>query len=123
MDDAQKMVECHFQKTKICKGVAVLSARYHQGKRVFAENLAGLGFLQSVLLYKTDPNPRKVHFCGKKWPPNATFNLVFLGLGWPWAGEFIGFIIFCLCFPTQQNLVIPHTREKFPFLSFFFFFF
>ena len=25
--------------------------------------------------------------------PNATFNLFFLGLGWPWVGEFVGFVI------------------------------
>ena len=36
--------------------------------------------------------------------PNATFNLFFLGLGWPWGREFVGFIIFT-CFPTQHNLV------------------
>ena len=28
----------------------------------------------------------------------------FLGLGWPWVGEFVGFIIMFM-FPTQQNLV------------------
>ena len=33
------------------------------------------------------------------------FNLIFLGLGWPWVGEFVGFIIIFTCFPTQQNLV------------------
>ena len=29
----------------------------------------------------------------------------FIGLGWPWVGELIGFIIIFVCFPTQQNLV------------------
>ena len=35
--------------------------------------------------------------------PNATFNLFFLGLGWPWVGEFVGFmIIFNMLFnPTE----------------------
>ena len=33
--------------------------------------------------------------------PNATFNLIFLGLGWPWVGELVGFIIILVCFPTQ----------------------
>ena len=28
-------------------------------------------------------------YCG----PNAAFDLIFLGLGWPWVGEFVGFII------------------------------
>ena len=29
----------------------------------------------------------------------------FLALGWPWVGEFDGFITIFTCFPTQQNLV------------------
>ena len=37
--------------------------------------------------------------------PNATFNLFFPGLGWPWIGEFVGFTIMFICFPTEQNLV------------------
>ena len=37
--------------------------------------------------------------------PNVTFDLFFLGLGWPWVGEFVGFVIMFTCFPTQQNLV------------------
>ena len=35
--------------------------------------------------------------------PIATFNLFFIGLGWPWVGEFVGFIIIFTCFPTQHN--------------------
>ena len=33
------------------------------------------------------------------------FNLIFLGLGWPWVGEFVGFITVFMCFSTQHNLV------------------
>ena len=33
------------------------------------------------------------------------FNLFFLGLSWPWVGEFDGFIVILICFPTQHNLV------------------
>ena len=29
----------------------------------------------------------------------------FFGLGWPWVGEFVGFIILLIGFPTQQSLV------------------
>ena len=36
---------------------------------------------------------------------NATFNLIFLGLGWPSVGEFVGLIIIFACFSTQNNLV------------------
>ena len=46
-----------------------------------------VGFLVVCSLYKTNPNPRKKNICcGKKWPPSATFNIIFLGLGWPWVG-------------------------------------
>ena len=35
--------------------------------------------------------------------PNATFNLFFfLGLGCPWVGEFVGFIIIFTCFRTHK---------------------
>ena len=38
---------------------------------------------------------------------NTTFNLIFLGLGWPWVREFDGFVIIFtgIRFPTQPNLV------------------
>ena len=47
---------------------------------------------------------------------NATFNLFFLGLGWPWVGEFDGFTIVFILFPTQQKLVNrkhPNRRPRF----------
>ena len=44
--------------------------------------------------------------------PNAIFNLIFLGLGWPWVVEFVGFIIIFICFPTQQNLVNRKHRTN-----------
>ena len=37
--------------------------------------------------------------------PNATLDLFFHGFGWPWVGEFDGFMIIFICFPTQPNLV------------------
>ena len=63
-----------------------------------------VGFLVFCFLYKTNPNPRKKKNCRKKCP-NATFNLMFLGLGWPWVGEFVGFMIIFVCLPTQHDLV------------------
>ena len=37
---------------------------------------------------------------------NAAFNLIlFLGLGWPWVGEFVGFLEKIRCFPTQRIVV------------------
>ena len=47
--------------------------------------LVGLGFLQSVSYTKTNPNPRQIICCGKKWlkchfQPN--FSWVGLALGW-----------------------------------------
>ena len=43
--------------------------KYIPWNRVFAENLVGLGFLQSIL-YNIDPSPRFFFFfsSGKKWP-------------------------------------------------------
>ena len=37
--------------------------------------------------------------------PKATVNLFFLGLGWPWVGEFVGLILIFVSFPTQQDMV------------------
>ena len=66
-------------------------------------------------------NPYKtLCFIGRAWPnfpwfystfrknpnkkvPQVWALCLFLGLGWPWVGEFVGFIIIFLCFPTQNN--------------------
>ena len=55
--------------------------------------------------YKINPNPRKNICCGKKWP-NATFNLIFLGLGWPWVGEFVGSII------SVESEYVVHMKRR-----------
>ena len=62
-------------------------------------------FFVVCFLYKTNPNPRKTICRGEKVARMPLLNLIFLGLGWPWVGEFEGFIIMFLCFPTEQNLV------------------
>ena len=54
--------------------------------RVFAENLFGLGFLQSVSYIKPIPAHEKIFAVEKKSGPNATFEPIFLGFGWPWVG-------------------------------------
>ena len=52
------------------------------------------------------PIPTQETLVVGKSGPNATFTLVFfLVLGWPWVGEFVGFIIISIRFPTQPNLV------------------
>ena len=86
--------------------------------RVFAENLFGLGFLCSVSDVKPILTHEKLSSLGKSGP-NGTFNLIFLGLGWPWVGEFVGFILISICFPTQPNLV----HRKHPMVVFFVIFF
>ena len=63
-----------------------------------------LDFLQSVSDVKLIPTHERI-FAVQKSGPNAIFNLLFLGLGWPWVGEFVGFIIIVVFFPTQQNFV------------------
>ena len=57
---------------------------------------------------KPIPTHEKIFAVGNSGP-HATFNLFFLGLGWPWVGELVGFIIIVTLFPTQQNLVIANT--------------
>ena len=71
---------------------------------MFAENLVGSGFLSSVFYIKSIPTHQKLFAVGKSGP-NATFNLILLGLGGPWVGKLVGFIIVFKCFPTQQKLV------------------
>ena len=44
-------------------------------------------------------------FAVGKSGPIATFDLIFLGLGWRWVGEFAGFTIMFILFPTQHKLV------------------
>ena len=74
--------------------------------RVFAENLVGLGFLLSVSYIKPILTHEKLFAVGKSGP-NATFDLFFLGLGWPWVGEFDGFIIiFIYMFPNPTEFGI-----------------
>ena len=68
---------------------------------MLAENLVGLG-LQSVSYIKPIPTYEKIFAVGKSGP-NAPFKLIFLGLGWPWVGEFDGFIIALILFTTRQN--------------------
>ena len=77
--------------------------------RVFTENLVGLRrfFVICFLLYQNQSlsNPREIITVGKSGPADATVDPTFLGLGWPWVGEFDGVIIIFICSPTQQNLV------------------
>ena len=49
-------------------------------------------FLVVCFQYKTNPNPQKKYFLWEKVAEMPLFNLFFLGLGWPWVGELVGFI-------------------------------
>ena len=65
-------------------------------------------FLAVCFLCKTNPNPRTNICCGTKVAfvsQTPLFTYFFLGLGWPWVGEFDGFVTIVACFPTHQNLV------------------
>ena len=84
-----------------------VASRYVHGysyKGVGAES-GWVRILVVCFLYKTNPNPRKIIFAVGKSGPNATFNLIFHGLGWPWVGGFVGFIIIFICLATQHSLV------------------
>ena len=58
---------------------------------------------------KPIPTHEKILAVGNKRGPNATFSLIFLGLGCPWVGEFVGFILIFTCFPTQQSQTPQYT--------------
>ena len=58
----------------------------------------------SVSYIKSIPTHEKIFAVGRSGP-NATFNFFVLGLGWPWVGKFVGFILIFTCFPTQYNMV------------------
>ena len=67
----------------------------------FADNLVGLGLLLSVSHIQPIPTHEKLLAVGKRGP-KATFNLLFLGLGWPWVGELVGFTLILICFPPNR---------------------
>ena len=68
------------------------------------EDLVGLGFVVVCFLYKINPNPRKIILLWEQAAQMPLLTLIFLGLGWPWVvGEFVGFIILFLCFPTPTD--------------------
>ena len=77
----------------------------HRVSMYFEVQFRWVGFRVVCFLYKTDPNPNPKFIAVGKSAPSATFHLIFLGLGWPWVGEFAGSIIIFICFPTQQSLV------------------
>ena len=56
---------------------------------------------------KNQSQPTKNYWLWEKTSPNATFNLFFLGLGWPWVGEFVGFItiFYMLSDPTEFSTI------------------
>ena len=60
------------------------------------EFLVGLGFLQSVSYIKPIPTHEKKSLW-ENVVQMPLFNLTFLGLGWPWVGEFVGFIVISRC--------------------------
>ena len=68
---------------------------------MLAENLVALGFLVVCFLLKINPNPQKNCLLWEKVAQNAAFKpdffLGWVGLGF---GEFVGFVIIFICFPT-----------------------
>ena len=66
-------------------------------------------FLAVYFPHKTNPTPRKIYMLWEKVALNATFNLFFLGLGWPWVGEFDDFTITCM-FPNPTEFGISQNN-------------
>ena len=60
----------------------------------------------SCSLFSPIPTHQKIFAQWEKsGPQNATFNLFFLGWGWPLlVGEFVGFIMIFVCFPNPAEL-------------------
>ena len=89
---------CTFDRWHLTAGIRerLLWENYHKG---ICGEFVWVRFPVVCFLYKTNLNPRKNICCGKKW------SLFFLGLGWPWVGEFDSFIITFVLFPTLQNSV------------------
>ena len=64
-----------------------------------------LGWVSCIGLFpiQNQSQPTKKYLLWKQVAQNACLNPIFLGLGWPWVGEFAGFIIISICFPTQHK--------------------
>ena len=107
----QKAVDC----PKLLRGERLgwkVKVTLQKNNTVFAENLVLLCFLWSVSYIKPIPTHEKLFAVGKRGP-DASFNPIFLGLGWPWVGEFVGFIVIFISFPTQQRFVNrKHPNER-----------
>ena len=62
---------------------------------------------------KSIPTHEKIVAVGKSGP-NATFNLIFLGLGLPWVGEFIHMTVVNICvFLTVVNICVFFNPTEF----------
>ena len=65
--------------------------RYHG---LLTDNLVGLGFVWSVSYIKPIPTHEKRFAVAKKVAQMPLLTWwIYRGLGWPWIGEFVGFII------------------------------
>ena len=99
----------NFCSTVIYK-ICTITILINQQSTVVQYGVGGeFGWVRTLVvcfLHKANPNqPTKTYLLFEKSGPIATFNLILLGLGWPWVGEFDGFIIIVVCFPTRHNLV------------------
>ena len=57
----------------------------------------------SLFPISNQSQPTNQYLLREKVAQMPTFNLFFLVLGWPWVGEFVGFIIKFICFPTSTE--------------------
>ena len=73
----------------------------------------------SLFLYINRSQLTKNRLLWEKSCLNATFNLIFLVLGWPWVGDLVGFMTMFTCFPTEHILVIANTLLLGPSLDLF----
>ena len=62
-------------------------------------------------LYKTNPNPRKSYLLWGKSDLNATFNLIFLVLGWPLGWGVRRFHNNIYMFPNQTDFDLVNRKH------------
>ena len=80
---------------------------------IICGEFGGVGFLEVCFLYKTNPDPRTLICRGKKWPKMPLLTCFFLGLGWPWVGEFVGFIIIFTSFMFSNPTELGNSQTPY----------
>ena len=74
-------------------------------RRMLLGLLGGVLVVCFLLRICNQPQPAKKYLLWEKVAQMPLLTYFFLGFGWPWVGEFVGFVVIFICFPTRHNLV------------------